>query len=151
MRAVEPTLRAGRRRPGELLDQVEPTEAGRDPQVARLEAEQVDDLPVAPEERCHERRAAVAARRQVGARAGVEQQPRELPVIRVARLVELRPAVVVAAVYVGTALEEEPDDLEVAPAIPSRSFPFVPRSWTSSACRSSSSRTRPRSSASTAR
>src|SRR5205085_1225470 len=51
---------------------------------------------------------------KVGPRAGVEQQPRQLSVVAVAGLVELRPAVVVAAVHVGAAFQEQPSDVKVA-------------------------------------
>ena len=70
MRTVEAAVRAGGRRPRELVDQFDEPEPRRDAQVARLEPEQVDDLPMAPEERDDERRAAVAARFEVGARPG---------------------------------------------------------------------------------
>ena len=46
--------------------------------------------------------------------ARVEHQLRERAVVRVAGLVQLRPAVVVAAVRVGAALEQQPHELEVA-------------------------------------
>ena len=52
--------------------------------------------------------------KRVGAAARVEHQLREPAVVRVARLVELRPAVVVAAVRVGAALEQQPDEVEAA-------------------------------------
>ena len=107
-------MRAGRRRAGELADQVEPPEPRRDAQVAGLEPEQVDDLAVAPEQRRHERRPAVAARRDVGAAARVEHQLREPAVVRVAGLVQLRPAVVVAAIRVGATLQQQPHEVEVA-------------------------------------
>src|SRR5437588_637569 len=69
---------------------------------------------MAPEERGDERSAAVAAREKVGPRARVEQQPRQLSVVAVAGLVELRPAVVVAAVHVGAAFQEQSSDVKVA-------------------------------------
>ena len=69
---------------------------------------------MAPEERGDQRRAAVAAGREVEPPAGVEHQLRELRPVRVAGLVQLRPAVVVAAVRVGAALEQQLDELEVA-------------------------------------
>jgi hypothetical protein len=47
------------------LNQLEIAEACSDTQVARLQAEQVDDLAVPPEECRHERRAAVTARREI--------------------------------------------------------------------------------------
>ena len=50
----------------------------------------------------------------------------------VAGLVELRPAVVVAAVHVGAALQEQPNDARGRPPCRSRSLPFVPRCRTSS-------------------
>src|SRR5438067_1963943 len=59
--AVEAAVRARRGCAGELVDQVDETEPGRDAQVARLEPQQVNDLTVAPEERGDERCAAVAA------------------------------------------------------------------------------------------
>ena len=69
--------------------------------------------PVAPTE-ARQRRAAVAARGEVETAARVEQQAGELGVVPVAGLVQLRPAVVVVAIRVGAALEQEPDELEVA-------------------------------------
>ena len=114
MRAVEAAVRACRGRAGELVDQVDEPEPGRNAQVARREPEQVDDLAVAPEERDDQRRAAVTPRVEVGASAGSEQELCELPVVPVAGLVELRPPVVVAAVHIRAALQEQPGDVEVA-------------------------------------
>ena len=57
-------------------------------------------------------RAAVAARREVEPAARVEHEPRQLDVVRVAGLMELRPAVVVAAVRVCAALEQQAHVLE---------------------------------------
>src|SRR5579884_2820971 len=111
---VELAVRAGGRSAGELVDQVDAAEPGGDAEVPRRLAEQWDDLAVAPEERLDERRAAVAAGREIGARAGGEEQARELDVVSVAGLVELRPPVVVAAVDVRTSVEQKPDELEVA-------------------------------------
>src|SRR5581483_6282855 len=113
VRAVEAAVRARRGRAGELPDQVEVAEAGGDAEVAGLAPEQAGDLDVAPEERDREGRPAVPPRRQVGASAVGEQELRERTAVRVAGLVELRPAVVVAAVRVGAPLEEEADELEL--------------------------------------
>jgi hypothetical protein len=100
-------MRARLRRAGELADQLEVAEPGGDAEVDRLEAQQLCDLAVAPEQRRDQRRASVAASEEVGARTGIEQQPRELAVVAVARLVELRPAVVVSAIRIRAPLEEQ--------------------------------------------
>ena len=76
--SVEAAVRAGLRRAGQLPDQLQVAEAGGNAQVERLSAEQCGDLAVAPEERRNQRRASVAAREHVGARAGVQHQPGEL-------------------------------------------------------------------------
>ena len=112
MRPVEGAVGAGPRRPREVADHVDEPEPRGDAQVVRLDAEQRRDLAVAPEERCDERRAAVAPGRQVGAAAGGEHRLGQLRPVRVAGLVELRPAVAVSAVGVGAALEHEPHDLD---------------------------------------
>ena len=107
----------------ELVDQLEPAEAGGDAQVRRREpcsASSSADLAVAPEERrrpaaCRRRR---ARRRRRGAPASSSiRASRE---VGVARLVERRPAVGVAARRVGAALEQERDEPLVAGAAPSR-------------------------------
>ena len=114
MRAIEAAVGPGLRCARELSDQVEQSEPGRDAQVARLEPEHVDDLAVPPEESRDERRAPVPARREIGPRADVEQQLREPAVVGVARLVELRPAVVVAAIGIRAPLDQQANDLEIA-------------------------------------
>jgi len=108
-----------------LANQVEVAEACSDTKVARLGAEQVDDIAMPPEECCDERRAAVTARGEIGARAGREHHLRELAPVRVTGLVEFRPAVVVCPVRIGAACEQRRNELETV-GMPSRSLPFVP-------------------------
>ena len=67
---------------------------------------------MSPEERRDERRPAVSAGREVDPPARLEHELRELRAVRVARLVELRPAVVVAAVRIGAPGEQKTDELE---------------------------------------
>ena len=150
MRAVEPAVGAGLGRAGQLADPVHQSESGCGSQAARLQPEQAGRLPDAPEERDGQGRATVAPREEVGPRADVEQPPRQLTVVAVAGLVQLRPAVVVAAVRVGAAVEQETDDRR-SPAIPTRSLPLVPPARISSGWWSSSSTSRSRSLSSTAR
>jgi hypothetical protein len=69
---------------------------------------------VAPEERGDQRGAAVAASEEVGVRAGGEEQLGQVAVVGVSGLVELRPAVVVAAVGIRPALEQQRDERAVA-------------------------------------
>jgi hypothetical protein len=81
VRAVEGAVSTGFRRerpvwPQQFVDQVEPPEAGGGTQVAREHAplgQKLGDLPVPPEEGDDEWGSAVAARRHVGGRAGLEQ------------------------------------------------------------------------------
>ncbi len=91
VRPVEAAVGAGRGCAGERLDERGIARAGRGAQVARLHAaprdEEVRDLPVAPEQRSHQRRAAVAAGGRVAARSGVEQDVHEVLGVRVADLV----------------------------------------------------------------
>ena len=77
-------------------------------------AEQLCDFAMTPKKCSDQRRAAVAACEEVGTRAGREEQPGEVAVVPVAGLVELRPAVVVPAVHVRAALDQERRDLQVA-------------------------------------
>ena len=72
VRAVEAAVRARCRRAGELVDQVDEPEPGRDTQVARLEPEHVDDLAMAPEERGNR----VACRRRRARRGRCGRRPR---------------------------------------------------------------------------
>ena len=67
-----------------------------------------------PEQRRDQRRTAFSAGKQVGARAGVEHQLGELAVVAIARLMQLRPPVVVAAVGVSAALEQQRHDRQIA-------------------------------------
>ena len=78
MRAIELAVSARLCLAGKLADQRDVSKTGCDAQVARLDAEQIDDFPVAPEQRGDERCAAIPARREIGARAGVEHDLREL-------------------------------------------------------------------------
>lgn len=112
--AVEAAMRASLGRADERADQVEIAETGGDPEVPRVGSQQPCDFAVTPEERLDQGRAAVAARGQVGARAGGEQQLRKVAVVPVPGLVQLRPAVVVAAIRVGAATEQQRRDLRVA-------------------------------------
>ena len=114
MRSVEAAVRSRCGRADEVADQLEVAEAGGDAEVAGLAAEQLHDLAVTPEERRDQRRSAIAAREEIRSRARGEQQARELAVVPVARLVKLRPAVVVAAVDVRATVDQEGDDGEVA-------------------------------------
>jgi hypothetical protein len=95
----------------ELLDQVEAPEAGGGAQVARVHAaalgQQLGHLAMAPEEPDDERRAALAAGRDVDGDALVEQHARQPRQVRVRRLVQRRPAVVVAAGGIGTGVEQD--------------------------------------------
>ena len=72
--------------------------------------QQLDDLAMPPEQGDYERGPTVPASGQVPPRAGVEHQPGKVAVISVGGLVELRPAVVVAPVGVGAAVEQQRDD-----------------------------------------
>lgn len=117
MGTVEAAIGPGLWRAGELVDERGIADAGRGAQVARLHAaagEQVGDLPVAPEERGDQRRTAVAAGERVGARAGVEQHVHEVYGIRVAHLVQGRPAVRVGMGGVGAPIEQQADGALVA-------------------------------------
>ena len=107
-------MRAGSGRPGELGDEIDTAEACGHAQVARLDAEQRDHLAMAPEERRYQRRAAVAAGRQAGLRAGGEHERCQLDPVAVAGLVQGRPAVVVPPVGVGAAIEQEADEVQIA-------------------------------------
>src|SRR4051794_9142189 len=107
MGPVEAAVRAGLRRAGELANQQQVAEAGRDAQVVRFATEEIGDLAMAPEERLDQRGAAVASCEEVGARAGGEHRFGEVAVVAVAGLMELRPAVVVPAVGIGAALEQQ--------------------------------------------
>ena len=99
--------------------------------------QEVGDRRVTPEQRRGQRRAAIAVRAEIGARAGLEQQAREREVVAVAGLVQRRPAAVVGAARVGSAREQLAHERLIAPpagqlvASPSRSLPFVPRAETS--------------------
>lgn len=114
MGAIEPPVTSCLLGAGELADQVEPSESRGHAQVPRLEAEQAGNLSMTPEQRGDQRRAAVPTGAQVGASTGREQEVSELRLVRVARLVQLRPAVVVAPVRVGPAIEQQPHELEPA-------------------------------------
>src|SRR5262249_15421418 len=107
VRAVERATSTRRRRAGQLVDHVEPAEPGRDAQVAGLEPEQWRYLAVPPEERHDQRPASARAGGRVRAGAGREQELGKDRVVRVAGLVKLRPAVVVATVDLRTACEKE--------------------------------------------
>ena len=76
--------------------------------------EQLGGRAVAPEQRHDERRAAVAARRDIERRSGVEQHPRHRRQVAVGGLVQRRPAVRVAARHVGAAVEQQRDEPLVA-------------------------------------
>jgi hypothetical protein len=110
--AVVNAVSAGQPCSRKLANQVEVAEACSDTQVARLGAEQVDDISMPPEERCDERCPAVTARGEIGARAGLEHHLRELAPVRVTGLVEFCPAVVVATVRIGAACEQQADEIE---------------------------------------
>ena len=77
MRPVERAVRAGRLRPGQLVDQVDAAEPRRDAQVPRLFAEQPGDLTMPPEKRGDEWRAPVASCAQTRICACLERQPGE--------------------------------------------------------------------------
>jgi hypothetical protein len=97
-------------RPDQLVDQVEEPQAGRRPQVARMKAPIQGELhrhPVAPEERDHERRAAVAAGGDVRRGAGLEQHLGEIEPSEVRGLVQRRPAMDVPAARVCSLAEEQ--------------------------------------------
>ena len=113
MGPIELAVRPGLRCPEQLPDRLEVAEPRGDPEVARLAPEHVDDSPVAPEERGDQRRAAVSSGGEIRPGPCAQQQLGQLAPVGVARLVELRPAVVVAAVRVAAALEQQPDELEV--------------------------------------
>jgi hypothetical protein len=103
--AVEAAVRAGLWRPNEIADQLKVAESGGDAQVDGFGAERLCDLAVNPEQRQDELGPAVAARRQIGAPAGIEHQLGELAIVAVTRLVELRPAVVVSAIRIRAPLK----------------------------------------------
>jgi hypothetical protein len=111
MRTVEAAMGSGLRAAGQHLDQLQIPEAGADAQVDRLSTQQCGNLAIAPEQRRNQRRATVAAGEEVGARARCDHQPCKLAVVRIAGLMQLRPPVVVPSVRVGSALEQERDDL----------------------------------------
>ena len=122
VRAVVGAVRAGLGRQApvgcdELFDEVQAAEARRGAQVARVHAvlgQDLGDLAMAPEERDDERRAAVAARGHVDGGALVDQHPRQQREVGVARLVQRRPPVGVAARRVGARVEQDAHEALVA-------------------------------------
>lgn len=114
MGAIEPAMHPGLRRADQTADQLEVAEPGGDAQVDRFTAQELGDFAVAPDQRRDQRGTSVATSKQIGARAGVQHHSRELAIIPVAGVVQLRPAVVVSPVGIRAPLQQQRDDRQIA-------------------------------------